>query len=138
MQWIRDSNTSHTPDGNTPYSQPVPGRSSGPNSDVYIGSEASNQHFGVNGFCTNGKLFWGHNIGWASDEPRKILPIANSLHPLSHYSRSFLAGRVYKGSTGLNQETFNLPRHAVSFLGTTQGIFVNKPPKTERHLGDLK
>ena len=128
MQWIAQS---------TPYSHPVPGRSMSQDTDVNIGIETSYHHFGVTGFCTNGKLFWGHNIGWDDSEPRKVNPIKNSLHPLSHYSRSFLAGRVYKGSTGKNLETFNLPRHAVSFLGEVDGKFVTTPATIERHGSNL-
>ena len=85
----------------------------------------------MNTDLSNGLLFWGHNIGWACDNPRKIIPIMNSLHPLVHYSRSFLAGRIYKGSnsSGVAQ---NSPKHAVSFLGKTSGKFIKRPHTYER------
>ena len=79
----------------------------------------------------SGSLFWGHNIGWACDEPRQIKPLINSLHPLVHYSRSFLAGRIYKGSNDTG-DAQNLPKHAVSFLGKTTGKFIKRPMTYER------
>ena len=129
MQWLSDNYQS----AGQFYSVSYPGRST----DRYGNDDTDERHFLQHGAMANGKLFWGHNLGWDCRTGRKIEPLSNSLHPLSHYSRSFLAGRIYHGSSYDDKETFNLPRHAVSFLGNLTGDFVGKPPTLERDENDL-
>ena len=122
-----------------PYGQCVPMRSGNDSMEDAYGAninDAGITHSYLYGMspAANGLLHWGDNLGWICDNPRQTKPVKNSLHPLVHYSRCYLAGRLYQGSNATD-ETLNLPKHAVSFLGNLEGHFLNRHTPYERHNG---
>ena len=66
----------------------------------------------------NGGLYWGENIGWHCNYPRRLNPIQGSLHPLYPYNQ-------IGGDNGCG--------HVVTFTVNQSGTFIQKPSGITRY-----